>query len=229
MTPCDIVKDFYLHLASAVGVALQHGYRRNGYVWPVQMIGDTCVYHHVLVIPYVGDFERVPLRYCSAYERPIPRIKVNQFTSAPNPTRKQVEQRFVGAKPSRFKQHSAKLELSVTMEQLVDFAPWLAAWIAARTTNTQSLLATPPHPIERGWDSDVLNAHYLWSQAAADEYEAAPATKAMKKRHEQERQQRAQGAPVGGTVAHGATGQSGGTTLPRAVLRDTGQRGPKRP
>jgi hypothetical protein len=61
--------------------------------------------------------------------------------------------------------------LTVTPEQLVDFAPWVLDFVLAHDAGLPHLLGEPPHPLAESDRRRVIDRDYLWSAAAEAEYD----------------------------------------------------------
>jgi len=172
MNPRAIRGVFYDRLAAAVADGMPTSRSASsGMAWRSDVAG---VYHHVLVLPYVGDFERPErqdLRSWTLGGPPIPRIHVNHYDFRLSRAQKR---RWLGGNgPDEAWQPSPHmLELTVALEELGDFAPWVAAWARAAQANDPMLLPAPPHPLEHPRTSEhLLRTAYEWTARAAEEYE----------------------------------------------------------
>jgi hypothetical protein len=85
---------------------------------------------------------------------------------------------------TQFRWFGEKLELTTTLEELPDFAPWVVAWAKAKYEGLPFEFE-PPHPFERGWGrADPLANDYLWTQAGADEYQNHRHAKSLNPRNQ---------------------------------------------
>ncbi len=142
----------------------------RGVSWPADVkcdphdpTGPRCLYHNVLVQPYSGN------EYTKVWgRRAIPRIYVNCF-DAGTPNQAEV-QRWTGSRRlSAAKRSTVQLELTVALDELVDFAAWVVAWAAAHDASDPTRLPESPHPLQGACDPF---GSYLWTVAAHNESEA---------------------------------------------------------
>lgn len=163
--PNTFRRGFYDRLAAAVAPAMPTRLSyKNGIGWRSGLPG---VYHHVIVLPYIGEFSRT-----GAHERPIPRIHLNHFDFWPGVSKAQCR-RWAEGSWTPFMRSDAMLELTTTLEELPDFTEWITAWAKAHDQDDCSLLGPAPYPIvEIGWGQDPFEVSYLWTTAASKEYEA---------------------------------------------------------
>lgn len=172
MTPSDIRSIFYDRLAAAVSAGMPTSKSISaGVAWRSGVDG---VYHRALVLPYVGDFEhpeRRGLRPWTAFGLPIPRIHVNHYDSRVSQAQKR---RWAGAgcKGEAWWPSRHVLELTVDLEELLDFASWVAAWTRAVEANDLTLLPALPHPLQHDRaPEELLRTAYEWTTRAAQDYE----------------------------------------------------------
>jgi len=179
MTPNAVRSAFLDRLAAVVAPALPtRKSSRSGIAWRSDVAG---VYHHVVVLPYVGDFEhpeRQSLRSWTLSGPPIPRIHVNHYdfwvSQAQQRRWSGLARRQAGVGGPEDAWHSSRhvLELTVALDELLDFAPWVAAWIRAVEANDPALLLALPHPLEHPRTAEYLLATaYEWTARASEEYE----------------------------------------------------------
>jgi hypothetical protein len=172
MNPKAIRGVFYDRLAAAVADGMPtHRSASPGMAWRSDVAG---VYHHVLVLPYIGDFEhpeRQSVRSWTLSGPPIPRIHVNHYDFRVSQAQKR---RWSGANgPDEAWQPSRHvLELTVALNELVDFAPWVAAWARAVEADNPAMLPALPHPLEHPRTPEqLLRTAYEWTAQASKEYE----------------------------------------------------------
>ena len=64
------------------------------------------------------------------------------------------------------------LELTVALEELADFAPWVVAWTQAADIRDAALIPALPHVLQFPRTAEeLLKADYEWTARAAEEYE----------------------------------------------------------
>lgn len=164
-----IVKVFYQRLADATHYPLHRWHRQHGHLWQGDIRegngeGMTLVYHQALILPYVGTFGH-PQHWMDP-ARPIPRIHLDHCET--NPPRSMLT--ALSHWPIvRFERFPNKLELTCTLDELGDFAAWIADWAHARAKGRPDLLPPPPHPLEG--NPNTAAADYLWTVAADAEYQ----------------------------------------------------------
>ena len=118
------------------------------------------------MLPYVGNFNRPQY-----YGDPIPRIHVDHY--AYDPSQVQRQRWAADAPPSDrlWTMAPHPLELTVTLNELLDFVDWVVAWTRAVDTNDPALLLPLPHPLERARSAEeLLRTYYEWTVAAHTEY-----------------------------------------------------------
>jgi len=165
MKPNQIRAAFFDHLIEEVGPALpSRKSMTSGVAWRSDLPG---VYHHVLVLAYTGSFEH-PKRH----ESPLPRIHLNHFSfSVSRAQRRRWFSSGVSPRGS-WSPSSHRLELTVTLAELVDFAPWVGAWSRAVDAGDPSLLLALPHALEFArTPGQLLRTAYAWTARADGEYE----------------------------------------------------------
>lgn len=136
---------------------------REGIAWRSGVHGW---FHHVYVYPYAGTLGKRMLR---DPERIIPRIALNECRFL-EPTRRRRRLWSQERPYSSWIYCPHSLELTVTLDELVDFVPYVVGWAQACESNAPGRVPAPPHPLDLGnnWHSFV--AGYRWSLAANDEY-----------------------------------------------------------
>ena len=129
-------------------------------------------FNSLIVLPYVGEFDR-PLQHNpngTLRGVPIPRIHLNHYWY--EPSKAQLRRWFrvnTYGRPAVMSQHS--LELTVDLDELVDFAPWLLGWLEAVEKDDAELIPTPPHPLyPTKMARDLLRSRYEWTLKAHREY-----------------------------------------------------------
>jgi hypothetical protein len=136
---------------------------RAGIAWRSDVAGT---FHHVIVGAYEGDFKQ-PERY----GLPIPRIHVNHVDFYPSRAAKDRWDN-IGAAEHGWHPSRHLLELTVALDELVDFAPWVVAWTRAKDANDPALLAALPYPLEQPRTAEQLLATcYEWTPTATTDYE----------------------------------------------------------
>ena len=173
MNPRAIRRTFYDRLIAAV--ADRTPSRRSmmfGIAWRARMPG---IYHHVLVLPYIGDFEhpeRENWRSWALSGPPVPRIHVNHYYFCPSHAQ-EFRWPAAGAAPHGLWIRSGHmLELTVALEELADFAPWVVAWTQAADIRDAALIPALPHALQFPRTAEeLLKADYEWTARAAEEYE----------------------------------------------------------
>ena len=161
---------FYERIAASVAMPTRVTATR-GIAWP--MPGDPWRYNSLIVLPHVGNFDN-PGRYSPYWTvraAPIPRIHLNHYSWDPSRTQ---QLRWAGVKDysriAAMSQH--KLELTVDIDELSDFAPWVLDWLAAVEESDAAIVPAPPHPLERDrTPEELLRTHYEWTLAAHRDYE----------------------------------------------------------
>lgn len=174
------LRRFLCRLAIHSGTMLHVRYVRHGHAWPAIWDAQRCVYHHCLVMPYVGGESRR-----KGSPRAIPRIHLNHHNPRGHAPADQLARRARAAWPGRVATvYGAKLEFTATIEELPLLAAWVVAWAAAKVAKDAGgavELPQPPVALENPPPSDELLAFdYLWTQAAADEYSALRAQRSRK-------------------------------------------------
>jgi len=172
MKPTDIRYAFLDRLLAEVAPSMPtRRSMRSGICWRSGVAG---VYHHMLVLPYVGDF-----REFKRYGLPIPRIHVNNFTFFGPAKAAKARWNSLGAARDGWHRSQHVLELTVALDELVHFAPWIAAWTRAVDANDPGLLLPLPHPLEFDRPpADLMRTNYAWTAAATTDYEARQAVQA---------------------------------------------------
>ena len=157
------IVEFYRRLALRVDMPTRPSSVR-GMAWRSAL---PRTYHALVVLPYAGDFDG----RCFDPPRPIPRIHLNDLQSMEVSARQ--KQIWSGLRSRTVWQLSRQhLELTVTMDELLDFAAWIAAWARAIDVADSSLVLPLPHALEIYSEPLTLSHTYLWTQAAADEHNA---------------------------------------------------------
>jgi len=173
MTPNEVRSAFYDRLIAAVaGRTPSRRSMTSGIAWRSARAG---VYHHVLVLPYIGDFEHPEREYwrsCAAGGTPIPRIHVNHYFFLPSHAQELRWSAAGAAMHGLWICSGHMLELTVTLEELVDFAPWVVAWTQAADIRDAALIPALPHALQfPRAPEELLKADYEWTARAAAEYE----------------------------------------------------------
>ena len=173
MKPRAIRRAFYDRLIAAVDDGMPS--RRSmtsGIAWRSN-VAD--VYHHVLVLPYIGDFEHPEREYWRSWTAggtPIPRIHVNHYFFLPSHAQ---ERRWsaAGAPPyGPWRGSNHVLELTVALEELADFAGWAVRWTQAVDVGDPALLPLLPHPLQFPRTAgELLKTSYEWTLEASEQYE----------------------------------------------------------
>ncbi len=156
-----IRRQFYEDLSGIVDmptrISMQHGF-----AWRSTVPG---IYHRLIVMPYIGCFDR-PALY--GWQKPIPRIHLNHFDFY-GLSRAQQRRWSVDTSVQRWGASRGRLELTVTIEQLLDFVRWVAIWARAHDSTDPGMIPWPPHPLE-GPTHSLGFTSYLWTTAADEEY-----------------------------------------------------------
>jgi hypothetical protein len=173
MNPRAVRRAFYDRLIAAVadGVPSRRS-MTSGIAW---RSGVADVYHHVLVLPYVGSFEypeRQDWRSWTLGGPPIPRIHLNHIMFFPSHAQ-ELRWSAAGAPPHGLWRGSDHvLELTVALEELPDFAPWIVAWTHAADIRSAALLPTLPYPLQFPRTAEeLLKTSYEWTLEASEQYE----------------------------------------------------------
>ena len=173
MKPSAIRSAFYDRLLYAV--ADRTPSRRSmmsGIAWRARTPG---IYHHVLVLPYIGDFEhpeRQNGRSWALSGRPVPRIHVNHIAFFPSHAQELRWSAAGAARHGLWICSAHKLELTVALEELADFAPWIVAWTQAADVRDAAHIPALPHALQfPRTPEELLKAEYEWTARAAEEYE----------------------------------------------------------
>ena len=173
MKPKEVRSAFYDRLIAAVADRVPS--RRSmmsGISWRARVPG---VYHHVLVLPYIGDFEhpeRQNGRSWALSGRPIPRIHVNHIAFFPSHAQELRWSAAGAARHSLWVCSGHVLELTVALEELPDFAPWIVAWTHAADMRSPELLPALPHPLQfPRMAEELLKTSYEWTAQGFAEYE----------------------------------------------------------
>ena len=165
----QIRREFYERIASLVKTPSRFT-PTQGIAWPT--LKTPWEFHSLIVLPYVGDFNRPFQYYPNGTLRglPLPRIHLNRYSS--EPSKAQVRRWFgtnIYGRPAVMSQHS--LELTLDLNELSDFAPWVLGWLKAAEEQNAELIPTPPHPLyPTRMASDVLRDRNQWTYAAYREY-----------------------------------------------------------
>jgi len=182
------LREFFVNLARQSGMPLHAWFTKHGHAWPAMWGPAMCVYHHVLVLPYVGDFNGP-----TNYRRVVPRIHLNHHDSSGHAPATKLEHQARAQFPvARVSRYGSKLELTATIEELPQLAAWVVAWAHARVAMDQGLssaLPEVPFALEHSRSpEELLRCDYVWTKAASEEYESAPATIFARKRDAERRQ-----------------------------------------
>ena len=162
-------RQFYERISSLVRTPTRFT-SSQGIAWPT--FKTPWEFNSLIVLPYVGSFDQPGQRYPNGTLRgtPLPRIHLNHYWH--EPSKAQVRRWFgtnIQGRPAVMSQHS--LELTVGVDELVDFAPWVLDWLEAVENDDVELIPTPPHPLHpTRMDCDLLKSRYEWSAKAHQEY-----------------------------------------------------------
>jgi hypothetical protein len=144
----------------------------SGIAWRSDVPG---IYHHLLVLPYIGDFEhpeRQGWRSWTTGGPPIPRIHVNHYFFLPSQAQ-ELRWSAAGAPPhGLWRACGRMLELTVALEELPDFVGWIVGWTRAIDIGDPSLLPALPHPLQFPRTAEeLLKTSYEWTLEASEQYE----------------------------------------------------------
>ena len=162
-------REFYERIASLVKTPSRFT-PTQGIAWPT--LKTPWEFHSLIVLPYVGDFNRPFQYYPNGTLRglPLPRIHLNRYSS--EPSKAQVRRWFgtnIYGRPAVMSQHS--LELTLDLNELSDFAPWVLGWLKAAEDQSAELIPTPPHPLyPTTANSHLMHNRNVWSEKAYQEY-----------------------------------------------------------
>ena len=165
----QIRRQFYERIAASVQMPTRIT-ATQGIAWPTFKF--PWEFNSLIVLPYVGDFDRPGPNNFNRTIRglPIPRIHLNRYWYEPS---KAQLRRWFGTneygRPAVMSQHS--LELTVDLNELLDFAPWVLAWLEAVEKDEVELIPTPPHPLyPTKMASGLLRSKYEWTFKAHQDY-----------------------------------------------------------
>lgn len=157
--------EFYRRLSAIVDMPTRPS-SIYGILWRSAVPGH---YHSLVVLAYVGCFEQ---KYTDNYPRPVPRIHLNDLVYREPSKAQQVR----WAKPNKLLKAwcpvARYLEITVTMDELLDFVPWIARWAEAIDAKDSTLILPSPHPLELTQGPLRYTHGYLWTKAADSEYRA---------------------------------------------------------
>ena len=162
-------REFYERIADLVNTPTRFT-PTQGIAWPT--LRTPWEFNSLIVLPYTGDFDRPFQYYPNGTLRgvPLPRIHLNHLWL--EPSKSQIRRWFgtnTYGRPAVMSQHS--LELTVDLNELPDFAPWVLGWLKAAEDQNAELIPTPPHPLyPTRMASDVLRSRNQWTYAAHREY-----------------------------------------------------------
>ena len=153
-------RQFYERVAALVKMPTRITATR-GVAWMSEMPG---VYHHLKVGAYAGSFDELPYReYC----RPVPRIYLDCLYW--HLSKAQARRWSGGDRNITWSASKGKLELTVALDELADFAAWVACWARAYDTQDADAIPWPPHPLE-GETRSLAFESYLWTPRATADY-----------------------------------------------------------
>ena len=165
----QIRREFYERIASLVKTPSRFT-PTQGIAWPTFKVSQE--FNSVIVLPYIGSFDQPGQHYPNGTLRgaPIPRIHLNHYSY--DSSKAQIRRWFgtnIYDRPAVMSQHS--LELTVGMDELVNFAPWVLGWLEAAEDQNAELIPTPPHPLyPTTANSHLMHNRNVWSEKAYQEY-----------------------------------------------------------
>ena len=134
-----------------------------GMAWPART--RRWAFNSLVVRSHDGSFE------LHRDNNPIPRIFLNRLWW---PQSRQQILRWTGAAAGSLRMdvsHRA-LTLTVALEELLDFAPWLLGWLEAVEKRDVSLMPMPPHALQGTPGAEaLLLSQYEWTVGAHQEHE----------------------------------------------------------
>ena len=165
----QIRREFYERIALLVRTPTRFT-ATQGIAWPT--FRNSWEFNSLIVLPYAGSFDH-PLQYDSngtLQSFPIPRIHLNHCWHEPS---KAQLRRWFGAnihgRPAVMSGYS--LELTVHLDELVDFADWVLDWLEAVENEEVEFIPTPPHPLHpTRTDFQLLATCYEWTVKANQDY-----------------------------------------------------------
>jgi len=160
----EIRSEFYRRLTACVDLPTRPSSQR-GMAWRSQVPG---IYHSLIVLPYIGSFDHP--QDCE-HPRPVPRFHLNDMALYDVSKRRKALWGWDGSHSS-WRVARQYLELTVTIEECLDFADWIATWARAIDADDSSLILPSPHALEIYAEPLSVSHSYLWTQAAADEHNA---------------------------------------------------------
>jgi hypothetical protein len=203
----NVRQQFYEQIAASVAMPTRVT-ATQGVAWPTP--GNPWRYNSLIVLPYVGDFDR-PVRYSPYWTvrgAPIPRIHLNHYSWDPSRA-----QRFRWACVKDYSRIATmsrhELELTVDLGELVDFAPWVLGWLKAVEKSDAAIMPAPPHLLERDTTpEELLRTRYEWTLAAHRDYE--------RRRIENEQRERRHAEWLQRMCRQASTGQASQPSVPCA-------------
>ena len=133
-----------------------------GMAWPAR--NRRWVFNSLVVRSHDGSFE------LDRDTNPIPRVFLNRLWW-PQSRRQILRWTGVEAGSLRMDVSHRALTLTVAIEELLDFAPWLLAWLEAVERRDASLMPKPPHALQGTPDAeDLLFSRFEWTVAAHEEH-----------------------------------------------------------
>ena len=175
-----IRREFYERLSGLL-VSPTRATTTKGIAWCSQLPSGLRVFHEIFVYAKVGCFQQPERK-----GRPIPRICLNFCNPQISQTQRNKWSNPVWAKYA-IGRCSFHLELTVTIEQLCDYASWIVQWVRAVENDSVDVVPDSPHPLQHNPDAPrVFRGDYLWTQAANEEYcRRNPYARALRMRHAQ--------------------------------------------
>ena len=166
----QVRREFYERLAALVDMPTRPT-ATQGIAW---RSGRPGRYHSLIVLAYAGSFDPPGCRDGYPWTldgRPVPRIHLNDVAWWPSRTQ---ERRWANSKvvELHWAAIGSDLELTLTLEELLDFVPWIVAWARASETGDRSLIFAPPHRLKQAATTEqMLTTRYDWSLRADAEYD----------------------------------------------------------
>lgn len=161
-------REFYERLAALVDMPTRPT-ATQGIAW---RSGRPGRYHSLIVLPYIGSFDPPGCRDGYPWTldgRPVPRIYLNHYDW--HPSKLQRRRWSLAAVEPTCPPERDHLELTVAIDELADFAPWIAGWVRASESGNPSLILPPPHPLARAATAEeMLRTSYDWTMRANAEY-----------------------------------------------------------
>lgn len=165
----QVRRTFYEHLAALVDMPTRPT-ATQGIAW---RSGRPGRYHSLIVLPYIGDF--CPPGCRDGYPwtldgRPVPRIYLNHYSWHPSQAQRR-RWALTTVEPT-WPPERDHLELTVAIEELIDFAPWIAAWARATEACNLAQVLPPPRRLKQAVTAEqLLSTRYDWTVQADAEYD----------------------------------------------------------